>query len=231
MNDNVLITIANDLDQNGKHDLANAVDSIIKSAAGRPRAPHRDLDEDVKKDLMKFLSTVQYNMSTSVDTLGELFRRLRYFGIDDVIKQLGLDKVIKDMSRVDQLMSNAVRSMYTLTNGRKPSNKDMEQMAEDFGLTGGGTPSPLDFFNSQNPSEVDLSDSEEEEGDDVQPMGQEAKEQESIMSYEDELTEESPDEYGAVGDEEMYDFWSEEDYDDSDSEIETDDDDEDEDEG
>lgn len=129
----------------------DARDGATKTAAGRPKAPLRKLDDDVKKDLMKFLTTVKKNMEESVDALEELFRRMRYFDIDDMVKELGLDKVIKDMEKTNDCMDNATKTMYALTHGKKPSKSDMEQMAEDFGLKSDPRESPLEFFDRKKP--------------------------------------------------------------------------------
>ena len=153
MNNNLLITIANQLDQKGKHELADAVDKVVKSAAGRPKAPLKSLDEDVKKDLIKFLATVKKNMESSAEALEELFRRLRYFDIADVVKDLGLDKVLKDMEKTQDCMDNATKSMFSMIHGKKPSKSDMDQMADDFGLEKQEKESPLKFFEGQNISQ------------------------------------------------------------------------------
>lgn len=145
----VLVKLSDKFDQEKKHDLADAVDEVIKSAA-RPKAPLKKMDEDVKKDLMRFLTTVKKNMEDSMESLEELFRRLRYFDIGDIVKELGLDKAIKDMKKTHDCVDGASKTMYALTHGKHPSKADMEQLADDFGLNNDEKSSPLDFFEKQH---------------------------------------------------------------------------------
>ena len=145
----VLVKLADKFDQEGKHELATAVDTVILSTAARNKAPLKDLDKDVKKDLLKFLHTVQKNMKDSMDALHEFFRRLRYFDIGDTVKEMGLDKVLKEIEKTHSCVDSASKSLFTMSYGKRPSKADLDQLADDFGLAGGENPSPLSFFESQ----------------------------------------------------------------------------------
>lgn len=199
---NGLSKIADELSKKGKPELAAAVNDVLKLGAGRPKAPLKKLDEDVKKDLMRFLTTIKKNMEDSMGALQELFRRLRYFDIDDIVGQLELDKTLKDMEKTHYAMDNATKAMYALTYGKRPSKGDMDQMAEDFGVAGKKSINPLDFFKSQQgrlsgnlsdfePSEENVEKLEEDE----MPEDEAAE----VEAFEDDA--------GDVGDEELDAFW------------------------
>jgi len=135
-----LVKIADDLDRDGKPELAAAVDETIMSLAARPKAPLKKMDEKVKKDLMGFLGKVTNNLEESVKSLEELFRRMRYFGIDNEMKGLDLDESFKDIKKLHNCMDGASKKFYEISFGRKPPKghlKDMlgdkkeEQSAED----------------------------------------------------------------------------------------------------
>lgn len=145
-----LVILADKLDREGKHELADAIDQLLITAAGRPKAPLKGLGEDVKKDLLKFIHRVKGNAKNSSDSLEELGRRLRYFNAGHFMKELGLEKAVKDLDKVQECADGAFRSMYALTYGKSPTNSDVEQMADDFSdQDNDEIPSPLDFFSSQ----------------------------------------------------------------------------------
>ena len=160
----VLVKLADKFDQEGKYDLASVVDGVILSTAARNKAPLKDLDEDVKKDLLKFLHTVQKNMKNSMTALDEFFRRLRYFDIGDTVREMGLDKALKEMEKTHDCIDNAGRSMYTMAYGRRPSKSDMAQMADDFSIARDEKPNPLSFFESQMSNDADFEERKKEMG-------------------------------------------------------------------
>ena len=203
-----LVILADKLDQEGKHDLASAVDEVILSKATRNKAPLKDLSEDVKKDLLKFLYVVGKNLEDSTASLDEFFRRLRYFDIGDSIRDLGLDKVFREMQKTKSYVDNARRSMYTMAYGRKPSRNDMQQMADDFGLNTELESNPLEFFKSQQPQDDD---------NDVDAAKQDFKEEVDETFEDEELDAELPfkdemddDEEKDVDELDMSYFWDEE---------------------
>ena len=67
----VLVKLADKFDQEGKHELANAVDGLLTTAA-RPKAPLKSLDEDVKKRLIKVYS----QCTEKFKRLNECIRRI-----------------------------------------------------------------------------------------------------------------------------------------------------------
>ena len=185
----VLVKLADKLDQEGKFDLATTVDNVILSTAARNKAPLKDLDEDIKKDLLKFLHTVGKNIKDSMEALNEFFRRLRYFDINDSIKEMGLDKALKEMEKTHSCIDNAGKSMYTMAYGKKPSKSDIAQMAEDFGFAGDEKDSPLQFFERQTNN--DIPENEEDIEDIEEPFNQELEpEEESHVDTESDSEEE-----------------------------------------
>lgn len=220
-----LVILADKLDREGKHELADAIDQLLITAAGRPKAPLKGLGEDVKKDLLKFIHRVKDNAKNSSDSLEELGRRLRYFNAGHFMKELGLEKAVKDLGKVQECADMAMKSMYAMSYGKSPTSSDMEQMADDFNDPGGqDIPSPLDFFSSQEgipqPSfdERELEMQEEGEGDvleeDLKSMydsggpteeDRDANEAEwREMSYEDEGDDD-------LSEEDLGSFWAQED--------------------
>jgi len=150
-----LVKLADKFDREGKGELADEVDTLL-SVAARPKAPLKTLDDDVKKDLLKFIHRVKENIEDSMEALEEFFRRLRYFDIGDTVKDLKLDKALKELEKTNECIDAASKSMYALTHGKHPSKADMEQMAEDFGSKKKETESPLEFFeNQKKPEEKD----------------------------------------------------------------------------
>lgn len=150
----ILVKLSDKFDREGKLDLADAVDGLLLTAA-RPKAPLKSLDEDVKKDLLKFIHNVKTNLDNSMKSLEEFFRRLRYFDIGETVKDLRLDKALRELARINSSIDAAGRSMYALTYGKNPSRADLDQLAEDFGSGKEETGSPLEFFESQNKEDVE----------------------------------------------------------------------------
>ena len=159
-----LVKLADKFDQEGKVDLANAIDNLLATAS-RSKAPLKSLDNSVKKDLLKFIHTVQSNLKNSIEALEEFFRRLRYFDIGESIKDLKLDKTLKELDKTQQCADSAGKTMYTLLYGKHPSKSDLEQLAEDFNSGEKLTSNPLAFFESQSTSEDsdEIVDSKSEE--------------------------------------------------------------------
>ncbi len=202
-----LSKMADELSKKGKSELAAAVNDVLKLGAGRPKAPLKKLDEDVKKDLMRFLTTIKKNMKDSMDALQELFRRLRYFDIDDMVGQLELDKTLKDMEKTHFAMDQATKAMYALTYGKRPSKEDMDQMAEDFGVAGKDPINPLDFFKSQQGRlSGNLGDFETAE---ELPEDDEVVEDDETTELEEDMDEAGAfeDDTNDVADEELDAFW------------------------
>lgn len=158
---NKLVKLSDKFDSEGKHDLASAIDKVLRAtAAGRPRAPLKNLNDNVKKDLLKFLHKTKENIADSMEALEELFGRLRYFNIMDDVRDLGLDKTLKELGKIHANINGAFNVMYARTHGKKPSGSDLEQMAEDFGPERKTERNPLEFFESQSEPVVQ----EEQEG-------------------------------------------------------------------
>jgi len=130
---NILVKLADEFDRDGKHDLADAIDKIL-TTAGRPKAPLKGLKDDVKKSLILFLVDADKNIKSSTKGLNELFRRMRYFDIDDTIKDLGLDKVVKEMEKTQDCLDGAKKDFYAMTFGKSPSRADIEKLIEDLGI-------------------------------------------------------------------------------------------------
>ena len=107
-----LVKLADQLDLQGKEELAAKVDETIEVFAARPKAPLKKMDEKVKKDLLKFLGSVAKHLEESVKALEELFRRMRYFGIDHELKGLDLEESFKDMKKLHNCMDGAGRKFY-----------------------------------------------------------------------------------------------------------------------
>jgi hypothetical protein len=157
---NNLIKMADKFDQEGKYEMAEKIDSalknLVKKDAARPKAPLKGLKDDVKKNLVLFIIDADKNMSSGIGRLKELFRRLRYFDLDDSVRDLCLDKVVKEMEKTQSCLDSAKKSFYTLVFGKTPSRDELEELAktlkndkndEDDGQ------SALDFFgqNAEGP--------------------------------------------------------------------------------
>lgn len=154
-----LIRMADKFDREGKFDLAEAVDSAIAAKkAARPAVPLKNLNDDVKKNLIVFLVDAEDSVKKSNKGLNELFRRMRYFDIGDSIKDLGLDKVVKDMSKTQECLDNAKKDFYVMTFGKKPSREDLDALMKE--LRGDmkdkdESDMAMDFFGSEEAQAMD----------------------------------------------------------------------------
>lgn len=155
---NKLVRIADQLDAEGKHELAEVVDNVIKSFAARHKGKVKKMDEDIKKDLMKFVHNVKKNLKQSSESLEEFFRRLRYFGIDDTVKEFGLDKSLKEIAKLLDTIDGANVKFYEVAFGKKPSKDDLENLAKalDGKLEEQKAEDPLSFFG-QHSNQMDES--------------------------------------------------------------------------
>jgi len=169
-----MVELADRLDREGKYELADAVDGLFSTAAGRPRAPLKKMDDKVKKNLLKFLHDAETNMGDSIDGLEELFRRLRYFDLSGNIKEMGLDKMLKDIGKVETSLSEAKKKFYELTHGKKPLKDEMNAMFSDDGEDQSAD-DPIEFFKGQNAFDFDDTDFsvKEEDGGEVEPTDEE----------------------------------------------------------
>lgn len=196
-----LIQLADKFDQEGKFDMALAVDKVLKSKAARTKPPLKGLKDDVKKSLIVFLLDAEESNQKSCKGLGELFRRMRYFDISDSIKELGLDKVLKEMQKTQDCLDTAKKDFYTMTFGKKPSRADLSNLLEQLGkekakLDDGQE--ALDFFNSDDAAALDspgvhLQEDLDEE--DVKEIYKEEldEETEALVKLDDDDDEESTD--------------------------------------
>lgn len=154
-----LTKLADRFDAEGKEDLANEVDNVISVFSARKKAPLKHLDEKVKKDLMGFVHKVEKNLKDSVDSLEELFRRLRYFDLGSLPKETGLDKTVLELKKIDECVDGAAKKIYELSFGKRPGKGDIEQMLDDEPDT-----DSLSFFESQvEPKEEEKEEPEKEE--------------------------------------------------------------------
>ncbi len=185
----LLVKMADEFDQTGDHDLAANVDKTITSMASR-RTPLKELDDETKKNLIIFIHDANQNTSKSVKGLKELFRRLRYFDLVDSIKDLGLDRVVKDMSKTQECLDGAKKKFFELIHGKKPSRQDLEKLFDTLSDAAEKSGGPLDFFESQLKKEI--VDSENEDSDD---------EEENEDTEEDEKETE-------IDEESLKEFWS-----------------------
>jgi hypothetical protein len=144
-----LIKLADKLDAEGKHDLAEQVDETIAVFSARKKAPMKHLDEKVKKDLVGFVHKVEKSLDESAKSLEELFRRLRYFDLSHLIKETGLDKMVGNIKNTHSCIGDATKKIYELSYGKRPGKGDVEQMVEDIGPVDDA----LSFFESQQESE------------------------------------------------------------------------------
>jgi len=219
-----LIVMADRFDSEGKFAMAAKIDNTLKSLArGRPRSPLKGLDEDTKKDLVKFLHNIGKRMSSSTSDLEELFRRMRYFDVADSAKPLGLDKVFKDLVRVQECVDTGKESLHSMLGGNKSELKSLLEELEGDYAEDEPEHNPLDFFNSRQETEeydvsgeetpdVSYSDQEETERDSDQHLvelnefmnafpGEEAEELEkSLVSIDEDEDEEDT----------LNEFWDEE---------------------
>lgn len=164
----LLVKMADDFDMSGDHELAVQVDGTLKSFSARPKAPLKQLDDDVKKNLIVFVHDADQSTSKSIKGLKELFRRLRYFDLAGSVKDTGLDKLVKDMEKTQCGLGGAKSKLYEMMMGKKPS----VQALNDFvGSTDEvDDQSSLDFFDrhtekdeEEEPQEEGIEDIDEEE--------------------------------------------------------------------
>lgn len=141
-----LVTLADSLDQEGKLELASEIDKTLESFAARPKAPLKGLEDNVKKGLITFLYQAEKNLDGSITGLDEFCRRLRYFDVADIVTEMGLDRVIKDMKKVHDDMELAVRRFYEATHGKKPGKNDIATMMADDTAS---KQNPQEFFDAQ----------------------------------------------------------------------------------
>ena len=192
----LLVKMADKFDREGDFDLASDVDQTLLSMSARPRAPLKGLDDDVKKNLIIFLHDSDKNMGSSIKGLKEFFRRLRYFDIADHIKEMGLDRIVRDMEKTRGGIGAALKQFYERTHGKKPSQKDIDGLSGDDGEI---EQSSLDFFDAQM-----VKDEEKLE---EKPEGEDEELEEKLECGEGEELELEP------GDEELEelleDFWAE----------------------
>jgi hypothetical protein len=199
-----LVKIADKLDREGKFELAARADEAIANLhsdltivadgtvglgdpnpkhklnvveAARPKAPLKNLKDDVKKNLVLFVIDADKNLSKGVGGLKELFRRLRYFDLADTVKDIGLDRVVKEMEKTQNCLDTAKRDLYTVTFGKRPSEKDLEELikelTDDNADNNDDGQSALDFFDSQSSDDEDdksTSDEEDEPTSDEEDM-------------------------------------------------------------
>jgi len=184
-----LVKMADDFDRTGQHALAAEVDRTLKSFSARPKAPLKQLGDDVKKNLIIFVHDADQSTGKSVKGLKELFRRLRYFDLADAVKDLGLDRTVRDMEKTQGGLCEAKKRLYEMMMGRKPS----AQALDDFlGVSGGaGEQGALDFFESQSPidDEDELSMDPDEEEEEIDEEIEEEDEEDLSDELEEELEE------------------------------------------
>ena len=206
-----LIVMADKLDAKDEIDGVFVIDDVIKSAAkGRPRAPMKGLDDDVKEDLVKFLFNITKRMVASKKDLTELFRRMRYFDVADSAKPLGLDKALKNMSLVQDCADNSAEALHSMLGGNKASFKSLLEKlnggdgCEDIDLDEVDH-KPLDFFNSREetdePTEPSELDEPAEQDEKIEVDGDMVDEIEELIEEDDELSDEDK--------EELEEFWNE----------------------
>jgi len=179
-----LVVMADRFDQNGQFDMAAKVDTTIRSMArGRPKSPLKNLDDDVKESLVKFLHNISKRMEASKNDLEELFRRMRYFDVADSAKPLGLDKALKDLSRVQECVDAGKESLHGMLGGNKSNLKalieklnDGEDDANDLEVP---KHNPLDFFDSRQDDEDEAED--EDESGEEEPSAKELEEKDEAL--------------------------------------------------
>lgn len=182
-----LIKLADKFDREGKPELANAVDKLFLTAAGRPKSPLKKMDDKVKKNLLKFLHNAEKGMSDAAEGVEELNRRLRYFDLSGHAKDMGLGKVLKDIEKMETTLSDAKNKFYELTHGKKPSKGELDAMFSDDGAEQNAD-GPLEFFESQ----YDISDEEFNESQGIHGQENDGEALEGFDEREQEMKEEGP---------------------------------------
>lgn len=175
-----LVKMADKFDCDGDFELAEEIDRNLKSLATRPNASLKSLDDDVKKNLIIFLHKADNNIKDAMKGLTEFFRRLRYFDVVDMIKDMNLDRVVSDMSKTQQSLDSATKRFYEITHGKKPSKIDLAKyLEEDQDCKDcNSKEDPLSFFYSQedqaddnvleNETLFNADDGEEEDDDQIE---------------------------------------------------------------
>jgi len=157
----VLAKIADDLDAQKKDDVADRVDQALQSIASRPKSPLKSLDDEVKKSLLQFLCNIAHRSEKTSDDLSELFRRLRYFDIDGMIKELGLDKLSGDVKKCKECSDSAQKKFYEFSFGKKPTADDIKNLLTDEEDLAEDKAGPLSFFESQEDDAEDSGDAQD----------------------------------------------------------------------
>jgi len=152
-----LVKLADKFDNTEREDIANDIDGVLSSFASRVRAPLKNLDDELKKGLLIFVTDADANTSRSMKGLEELLRRMRYFDLADSVRELGIDKIIKQMNGTQGSLGEVKRRLFELMHGKKPSASDLEGLAKEKVEEQNAS----DFFNKY--MEKDLPEKVEEE--------------------------------------------------------------------
>jgi hypothetical protein len=185
----LLVKMADNFDQTGNYDLAQEVDRTLKSFSARPKAPLKKLDDDVKKNLIVFIHDADQNNAKSIKGLNELFRRLRYFNFADTSKELGLDKVVKEMEKTQDCLDGAKKRFYEIMHGRKPSKQNLKELFEDIDEES-DEQGALDFFDEQLKKEApddELENDEELELENEEDLGEDNVRDDEYLSFLEEI--------------------------------------------
>lgn len=166
-----LVKMADEFDQSGQHDLAAEIDTTLKSFSARPKAPLKKLDDKVKKNLIVFVHDADQNNAKSIKGLNELFRRLRYFNFSDSAKDLGLERVVKDMEKTQEGLEVAKKRFFELMHGKKPSKKDLDEMFDEIveEAQKDDGQNTLDFFGANSDDEFSEFNTEDQADEDFDP--------------------------------------------------------------
>lgn len=162
-----LVKLADKFDNTEREDIADAIDDTLASFASRVRAPLKNLDDELKKGLLIFITDADANTTKSKKGLEELLRRMRYFDLADNIKDLGIDKIIKQMDGTAGYLGDVKRRLYELMHGKKPSASDLEGLTKEKVEE----QNAADFFEKYR--EKDLPEKVEEEEEVVEEGGDE----------------------------------------------------------
>lgn len=203
-----LVKMADQLDQEGLHDLAGEIDHSLITLSSRPSAPLKKLDDDIKKNLIIFVHDADRNTEKSIKGLNELFRRMRYFDFSDAVKDLGLDRTVKDMERTRGSLEEAKKRFYEMMHGKKPSKKDLEDLFNSLvesieeASEEPEEQNALDFFEEQLGKEEKDSDRREREGFDEEDDDEETEDEDLNEEDDDDLDEELAEFLASLHDEE-----------------------------
>jgi hypothetical protein len=155
-----LIKIADSLDRKNKFDLSSEVDNTIKALAVK-KHPLRDLDDDIKRNLIIFVHDADQSTTKAIKCLKELFRRMKYFDLFDSISSLGLNELVNSLESSQTSLGGAKKRFFELMHGHKATDKDFE----DFSDKKSAKNDILEFFNEQS-KEKDVKTPEETEVED-----------------------------------------------------------------